>query len=165
MRDLWGPRFVDPRSRPDGAPLDVPEALASLHAGDPLQRAVYVAALARPGAAVAPAARGVLLANALVGLGDGYGAIRTLARASALELDRALGLGLEAEIRAYDPEASRARRDADLAALVRRFAEAAAGRLPPPPPGALVADGWRLDLPRIRALLGQQATHAISIGE
>src|SRR5262249_56812436 len=58
MRAFWGPRHADPRARPDGAPLDIPEALASLHAGDPLQRAVYVSALARADSAVAPDARG-----------------------------------------------------------------------------------------------------------
>jgi len=41
MREWWGDRYERPRSRPDKAPLDVPEALASLHAGDAVQRAVY----------------------------------------------------------------------------------------------------------------------------
>jgi predicted CXXCH cytochrome family protein len=166
MRAFWGPRHGDPRARPDGAPLDVPEALASLHAGDPVQRAVYVAALGRADSAVAPGARGFLLANALVGLGDGYGAIRTLARRSALDLDRTLGLGLGGALRDYDPEAPRARRDPALEALVRRLADAAAGaRLPPPPPGALVGPGWQLDVAAIRALLGLQSRQEISIGE
>jgi predicted CXXCH cytochrome family protein len=166
MSEFWGPRFTAPHARPDGAPLDVPEALASLHAGDPLQRAVYVAALGRDDVAVAPRDRGFLLAHALVGLGDGYGAVRTLARRSALALDRTLGLGLGAALEAYDPEAPRARRDADLAALLAAFPAAAArARLPPPPPGSLVGDGYGLDLERVRALLGKQAGHAISIGE
>ncbi len=53
MRDFWGARYRRPAARPDGVALEIPEALASLHAGDPVQRAVYGRARAsrrrRPG--------------------------------------------------------------------------------------------------------------------
>jgi hypothetical protein len=165
MRDLWGGRYRRPAARPDGGPLDAPEALAGLHAGDPLQRAVIVAALGGAELAVPPGGRGFALANVLVGLGDAYGAVRFLARRSALALDRSLGLGLASEIAAYDVQAGRDVRDPDLSALLERFAAAARERLPPPPAGAFVRSDYHLDLDRIRPLLGQQARHVISVGE
>src|SRR6185436_12662271 len=82
MRDFWGDHYEAPQSRPDRAPLDVPEVLASLHAGDPVARAVAVNAMGRADGAVPPRDRGFLLANTLVTLGDGYGAVRHLARLS-----------------------------------------------------------------------------------
>jgi predicted CXXCH cytochrome family protein len=165
MRELWGARYRRPGVRPDGAPLDAPEALASLHAGDPVQRAVYVAALGRADAAVLPGARGFALANTLVGLGDAYGAVRFLARRSALALDRSLGLGLATELHAYDVQAGRDVRDPALRALLERFAAAARERLPPPPEDAFVTRDYRIDFDRVRPLLGRQADQAISVGE
>jgi hypothetical protein len=105
------------------------------------------------------------LANALVGLGDAYGAVRFLARRSALQLDRSLGLGLAGDLAAYDVQADRDVRDPALQALLRRFADGARDRLPPPPEGAFVTPDYRLELDRIRPLLGLQASHMISIGE
>jgi len=166
MRDFWGARYRRPGARPGGGPLEAPEALTSLHAGDPLQRAVYVAALGRPDGGVPPAARGFALANTLVGLGDAYGAVRFLARRSALSLDRSLGLGLGDDIAAYDVQAGRAARDPALRALLQRFAAAARARgLPPPPEGAFVTPEFAIDLERLRPLLGLQASHVISVGE
>jgi predicted CXXCH cytochrome family protein len=165
MRDFWGERYQQPRTRPDRAPLHLPEALASLHAGDPVQRAVYFSQTGRADTAVAPRDRGFVLASTLVGLGDGYGAIRTIARRSALELDRSLGLGLEDRLRAFDVQAARAERDPALAALVRAFEAGARGRLGMPPPGKLLTDDYRLDLAQIRALLERQSDRSISIGE
>ena len=137
MRDFWGARYRRPAARPGGGPLEAPEALASLHAGDPVQRAVYVAALGRPDGGVPAGARGFALANALVGLGDAYGAVRFLARRSALALDRSLDLGIERDLAAYDVQAGRGRSRsgaAGVAAAVRRCrarspAAAARGRV------------------------------------
>jgi hypothetical protein len=165
MRDFWGARYRRPGARPDGAPLDAPEALASTHAGDAIQRAVYVTALGRPDSAPPPAVRGFALANALVGLGDSYGAVRFLARRSALQLDDALGLGLRGDLAAYDVQAGREVRDPALQGLLQRFTAAAHARLPPPPSGAFVGLDYRLALDRIRPLLGLQRGHMISVGE
>jgi hypothetical protein len=165
MRDFWGPRYERPRARPDGAPLEgVAEALASLQAGDPVERASYAAALGRADGALPAAARGALLANAVVGLGDAYGAIRYLARQAALTLDAGLGGPLQAELVRYDTLAPREKRDQDLAALVRRL-DAATAPLGPPPAGMLITPDHRLDMDQVRALLGRQAGRAISIGE
>jgi hypothetical protein len=165
MRDFWGARFRRPASRPDGVTLEIPEALASLHAGDPVQRAVYVAALGRADGGVAAGAGGFALANALVGLGDAYGAVRFLARRSAMALDRSLNLGMARDLAAYDVQAGREVRDPALQALLQRFAAAARDRLPAPPGGLLVKPDWQVDLDRIRPLLGSQGQHVISVGE
>ncbi len=169
MRDFWGARYRRPTARPDGAPLDAPEALVSAHAGDPLLRAVYVTALGRADGAVPPPARGFALANSLVGLGDGYGAVRFLARRSARELakelDQSLGPEIGDDLGAYDVQATRAVRDPALQALLQRFAAAAHTRLPPPPDGAFVTRDYHLEIDRIRPLLGLQQSHVISVGE
>jgi hypothetical protein len=165
MRELWGARYRRPAARPDGAPLDAPEALVSAHAGDPLQRAVYMAALGRPDGVSPAGARGFALANALVGLGDAYGAVRFLARRSARQLDRSLSLGLDEDLAAYDVQAGRDVRDPALQALLQRFTAAARERLPPPPDGTFVSRDYRLDIDRIRPLLGLQGSHVISVGE
>jgi hypothetical protein len=165
MREFWGARFRRPASRPDGITLELPEALASLHAGDPVQRAVYVAALGRGDGGVPAAARGFALANALVGLGDAYGAVRFLARRSAIALDRSLDLGIAPDLATYDVQAARDVRDPALQALLQRFAAAARDRLPPPATGLLVKPDWQLDLDRLRPLLGSQRQHVISVGE
>jgi predicted CXXCH cytochrome family protein len=165
MRDFWGARYERPRSRPDRAPLDVPEALASLHAGDPVVRAVVVSALGRVDTAVSPRERGFMLANTLVCLGDGYGAVRHLARLSAIELDRALGTRLAAGLRAFDAQAPLEKRNQAELELLAGMSANAQGKLGPPPQGAFVSDDYQVDLERVRALLGLQAAHVISVGE
>jgi predicted CXXCH cytochrome family protein len=165
MRAFWGPRYEAPRSRPDRAPLDVPEALASLHAGDALVRAVVVDALGRPESAVPQRERGFLLAHNLVTLGDGYGAVRHLARRSALELDRTLGARLASRLFAFDVQGARERRDEALLALLAELRTNAPTRLRPPPPGVFVSNDYELDLERVRNLLSLQAAHVISVGE
>jgi hypothetical protein len=152
-------------SRPDRAPLDVPEALASLHAGDPVLRAVTASAIGRADSAVPQRERGFMLANTLVTLGDGYGAVRHLARLSAIELDRALATRLAYGLRSFDTQAPREKRDQALLELLPALQANAKGRLGPPPAGAFVTEDYRLDLERIRALLDLQAAQVISVGE
>ncbi len=165
MRAFWGAQYRLPVARPGGAPLDAPEALVSAHAGDPVQRVVYMTALGRADSAVPPGARGFALANLLVGLGDPYGAVRFLARRSARALDLSLELGIDGDLAAYDVQATRDVRDPALRALLQRFADAAHARLPPPPDGSFVARDYHLELERIRPLLGLQQSHVISVGE
>ncbi len=100
-----------------------------------------------------------------MGLGDAYGAVRFLARRSAISLDRSLNLGIERDLAAYDVQAERDVRDPALQVLLQRFAAAAHDRLPPPPGGLFVKPNWQLDLDRIRPLLGSQRQHVISVGE
>jgi predicted CXXCH cytochrome family protein len=165
MKDFWGPRYERPAARADRAPLDVPEALASLHAGDPVLRAATVSAIGRADGAVPPRERGFLLANTLVTLGDGYGAVRHLARLSAIGLDRSLGLRLYPRLQAFDTQAPPEQRDQALTELFLGLQTNARGRLPPPPDATFLSNDYQLDLERIRALLGLQTAQAISVGE
>jgi hypothetical protein len=165
MRTLWGTRYEPPRTRPDKAPLDIPEALASLHAGDAVVRAVMANALGRPESAVPTRDRGFLLANTIVTLGDAYGAVRHLARLSAIELDRELGTRLAYGLSGFDPQASVEARDKALVDLFMSLKANANGHLAPPPAGTFVSNDYAVDLAGIRGLLGLQAAHVISVGE
>ena len=159
-----GARASAVRRAPRRRRLEIPEALASLHAGDPVQRAVTVAAIGRPDGGVPAGARGFALANTLVGLGDAYGAVRFLARRSAISLDRSLDLGIGRDSRPTTSRRGgtsgirRCRRCCSGLPLPRATPAAAAGR-------PFVKPDWQLDLHRIRPLLGSQRQHVISVGE
>ncbi len=120
---------------------------------------------AAPTAACRRARAGSCSPNALVGLGDAYGAVRFLARRSALALDRSLGLGLERELAAYDVQAGRDVRDPALQALLQRFAAAARERLPPPPGDAFVSRDYRWTWIASDRCWDGSADHVISVGE
>jgi hypothetical protein len=165
MRDFWGPKYESPAVRQDGAPLGLSEALASLHAGDPVQRVVYAWQLGRADAALSMETRTALLGNLLVGFGDPYGAVRLTARRSALRLDRALNLGLSDVLLSFDVQADPARRGRDLLKILRQFETAAHQRQSTPPADLLVAKDFRLEIGKVRALLGLQAEREIETGE
>jgi predicted CXXCH cytochrome family protein len=165
MREHWGERFRRPASRPDGAALDLPEAIASLHAGDAVQRAVYARHFGRAEAAPEPGAKAFAFAHLVVALGDGYPSIRTLARRSLKALDAELGLGLAGEIERFDVFAPLEERGRALAVLLAGFRRAAKGRLDAPGAGFLLSEGFELDLAAVRALLDLQSDHVIAIGE
>ncbi len=165
MQALWGPRFGPAVQRPDGLPVDVPDALAAAHAGDPIQRAVYLAQLGRDDSATPARERGFLLANALVGFGDQYGALRFIARGTALRLDASLGLGLASELGAFDVQGPERERSQALRGLLHRFEAAAKERLPPPPPGLLVGPDYRLEFANVSSLIDRQMSHPIETGE
>ena len=160
---ITGRASEPPRSRPDGGPLELPEVLVSLHAGDAVQRAVAARALgelpdARAAAFVVP--------HLVVALGDGYPSVRTLARRALVALERELGLGLAREFAAFDPLAPLEVRGVAVRDLLARAAVAArAAGIPPPPAGTLVGPDHELDLARVRALLERQIDHVIAIGE
>jgi hypothetical protein len=128
-------------------------------------RAVTVYAFGQPGLAVRPRERGFLLANSLVALVDGYGAVRLIARRSAIELDRAADARLANELRAFDVQGSREQRNDALKGIFRALEENAEGRLPAPPDSSFVSAEYRLDLERIRDLVNLQAANVISVGE
>jgi hypothetical protein len=144
MRRWWGDKYGVPAARPDHAPLELPEALASLHAGDAVQRAVAAVHLGRDESVLAPGTEGAALAPLVSALGDGYPAIRTLARRSLRALDRRLGTGLAAEIEAFDVFAPQDVRRERLLALLERVRAASRARLPPA--------RWRPPLRRLRLL-------------
>lgn len=165
MRDAWGEQYRAPKSRPDGAPLEVPEALASLHAGDAVQRAVYARQLGRPDTAEKPEQRAVAFAHLAVALADGYPSIRTIARRSLKALDRELGLGMAAELEAFDTFADADSRRESVLKLLEKLERAAAGRFPSPRADSMLDARFRVELERVTRLLERQSDHVISIGE
>ncbi|HMJ51892.1 MAG TPA: cytochrome c3 family protein [Polyangiaceae bacterium] len=165
MRDFWGSKYEPPDSRKDGAPLGLSDALASLHAGDPVQRVVYAWQFGRADAALSKETRTALLGNLLVGFVDPYGAVRLTARRSALRLDQMLNLGLSDVFLSFDVQAEPARRNRDLLTILRQFETAARERARPPPAGLLVTNEFHLEIGRVRSLLDHQAERAIETGE
>jgi hypothetical protein len=165
MREWWGERYERPRQRPDGAPLELSDALASLHAGDAVQRAVLAWRLGRPETALSASQRVALALQLLVVLGDGYPSVRVLAQRSLRALDAELELGLAQDLLSYDPLAAPQERTARLLELLERVPPRLRVHLASDlTPLLLSADG-RPDLQRIRALLELQSDHVISIGE
>lgn len=165
MREWWGDGYGRPNSRPDRAPLDAPEALASLHAGDAVQRAVYAWSLGRPESALDERARAAAAANLIVTLGDGYPSVRVIARRSLLALDQRAGWGLRARIESFDPLATPEARTRALYELLDEVPRALASRLAPLGGSLMLDPGGRIDLDRVRRLLDLQSDHVISIGE
>jgi hypothetical protein len=165
LRAWYGAEYERPASRPDGAALDVPEALASLHSGDAVQRAVYAWHLGRADSGVAPRARAFAVANLLVALGDGYASVRFLARQSLLQLDGELQLGWSEQLRAFDHLAPTEQRVAALRALLGEFRAHVSARCDAPSAGTFVSSAFVIDIERLRALLDLQSDHVIGIGE
>jgi predicted CXXCH cytochrome family protein len=165
MREWWGEAYQRPLQRPDGAPLDLPEALASLHAGDAVQRAVYVWRLGRPETALDARSRAAAALHLVVALGDGYPSVRVLARRSLLALDAELSLGIRKRVESFDPLAEPPARTERLFELIEALPKQLAPRLPSEPRTWLLQPGGGLDLARLRTLLDLQSDHVISIGE
>lgn len=162
---LWRREAPPPAARRDRAPLDLADSVASLLAGDAVARAVYAGAMGRPEAALAPEAKGFVRVQLLAALGDGYPSVRFLAWRSLLRLEAELPVGLGEPLLAYDPGAGPAPRRAAALELLRRFPQAAAGRLRPPPGGCLVGADLIPDLRAMVGLMELQERQVISIGE
>jgi hypothetical protein len=160
---LWGRPVAVPERRLDGAPVDVPDAVASLHAGDAAMRAVYADAMGRSTGAIPAGRRGFLRAHLALALGDGYPTVRRTALRSLGALDGELpcpggslpGLDLDA-----GPEA---RRDAVGRAL--DALEACAGTLAPPAEDQLLDPRGAPRLDAAIALMNLQEGRVIAIGE
>lgn len=161
----WGPKYTTPVARADGAPLDLPDAIASLHAGDAAVRAIYATALGRPDAAPAPQATVAQRAHLAVAMGDGYPSVRWLAQRSLQQLEARAPLGLDGLLRAIDSMAGPEERRRAVFAALDGIARQAPGRLAPPPSTALLGADLRLDLPAVIRLTDLQGRNLISIGE
>jgi hypothetical protein len=165
MDRLWGPGYAEPRSRADEAPLELPDAVASILAGDPLQRAVYARALGRADAPLDPHDKAFLRAHLAVTMGDGYPSIRWLAQNSLAALERELPLDLGGAIAAIDHTSSADERRADVLGLIRLVAASSRSKLHPPRSGQLLRPDFTPELETIIQLTNQQAARSISIGE
>jgi predicted CXXCH cytochrome family protein len=165
MAAWWGERYEAPSFRPDGAPLELAESLASLHAGDAVQRAVAARHLGREDAAEPKRERYFAAAALAVALGDGYPGIRSLALRSLRRLDVELGLGVSAELAAFDTFADVERRRTAITTLLARLAARGPERWDPPRPGQLVDARFEVEFATLLGLLELQSNRVISIGE
>lgn len=165
LRTWFGGHYGAPTERADRAPLDLPDAIASLHAGDAAVRAVYAAALGRPTAAPSADDTAVQRAHLAVAMGDGYPSIRWLAQRSLQQLEARAPLGVGPLLAAIDaldgPPARRRAVFATLDALAQRGPAA----LRPPRTAALLGADLRLDLSAVVRLTDLQGRNLISIGE
>jgi hypothetical protein len=170
--ELWGRPRREPQVRLDGAPLDLPDAIASLHAGDPVQRVVYASALGNPETAIPAGDRAFTQLHLMELLTDDYPSVRRTARQSLLRLEVDRPTGLRPRIEAFPvhtegadaAEAGQARAR-QSAAIIEAFQRHARDHRLTLRPGALVQADFSLDRPGIAALRARQASRAISIGE
>jgi len=165
LGEWWGPKYRTVERRADGAPLELPDAIASLHAGDAAVRAVYAAALGRDTAAVDPAATAAQRAHLAVAMGDGYPSVRWLAQRSLQRLEARAPLGIDLLLRVLDWQAGTEDRRRAVFTTLDAIAKAGPGRLGPPPSTALLGADLRLDLPAVVKLTDLQGRNLISIGE
>jgi hypothetical protein len=170
MRQEWGARYRDPTARADGAPLDLPEPLAALLAGDPVRRAVAARLAGRPDSPLPARGRAFLVPHLLQALEDRYPTVRYFARKSLIDLDGAMaqarvGPGLAAELERFDYIGPAAERASAVAALRSAWAAAGKGAFASPPPQALLDARFVLDEAAARRLLALQSAKAIHIGE
>ena len=157
-------RYRAPAHRPDGVALDVPDALASLFAGDAVQRAVYADALGRAGLAVANRDGAFLRVALIATLFDAYPSVRHLAAQSLRRLEADAPVAMQSALAAFDSLASREVREAHGHTLFTTFAAVAAPRfavLPSP----FVRQDFTPVMDAIVALLQKQSGRVISIGE
>lgn len=165
MRAWWGEQYEQPSARPDKASLDLAEALASLHSGDAVQRAVYAKHFGREDSALGPRERALAALHLAVALGDGYPSIRTIARRSLRAIDAALELGLEPELAAFDVFAPLETRQKRMFALLASIQRAVQSKAPAATDATWLLRNGVLDLERVRALLDLQSERVIAIGE
>jgi len=170
--ELWGLEGSIPTKRRDKAPIDLADGIASLQAGDALQRVVYAKAFARKDGPIAVEDKGFLRAHLLAMLNDAYPSLRQIARQSLITLEKEEPIGLLDSLEAFDPSwtvgslaEDMERRKRSSLSLMREFSQKAKGHLAAPTAGLLLDPQFRLDLPRVIALLKLQSKHVISIGE
>ena len=162
MTRLWGKEQPPPETRRDGAPVDYPDAIASLLAGDAVQRIAYARAAGRPDSALEPRQKATVRAALTATLGDGYPSIRWMAERSLRNLGQELPLGFEPLLDDWD-HTDAAQRDIFLSLFDVLAAEGPAWL--DAPPGLLLNPDYSADIRAILDLLNLQADHIIDIGE
>jgi len=161
-RRIWGEAYRDPLYRMDRAPLDWPDATASMLAGDAVQRVVFAFAAGRPEAALAPGDKTEVRVALAVTIGDGYPSIRWTARRSLLALETEWETGLAAPLAGWDHTQAATRTDMAKDLLSR----VASSALPLEENRSvlLLPDG-SINMERILVLLDLQQDRVIDIGE
>lgn len=165
MRELWGESYRRPAKRPSGAPLTLPDASASLLAGDPVQRFVFARSAGRLDAPVAPADKAELRVVLQTTLLDAYPSIRWRAQKSLVALERELPLGIGQDLARWDHEGEIVARKEVAHRLLGSFARLGLGKLRQPARTTLLGPELRPNLKLMRSLLNLQSKSAISIGE
>jgi hypothetical protein len=165
MTRMWGREFAAPSARLDRAPLDLADSIASLLAGDAVQRAVYAKAMGRNDAAIAPEDKLFLRLHLAVTLGDGYPSIRWIAQRSLAELERENPIGLGPALDKLDHMAGQEARREAVFGMLKLVSEHSHGKLRPAFDGSLVRSDFSLDLDAVIRLTNLQGERIISIGE
>ena len=165
MTEMWGKEMPPPQYRQDGAPVDLADGLASLLAGDALQRATYARAMGLPGADVRPRDKAFMRAALGLTLGDPYASVRWLARRGLLALEEEYPIGLTAELAAWDHmDGSAASRGGIVDALREGLRLNGPDRLTAQGPELLMNLDFTEEM-AMRSLCGLQSASIISIGE
>lgn len=167
----WGPsRGRAPGTRAEGADLETVDVVASLAAGDPLQRAVAARVVDVEETPLPARHRAFLIPHLLLALEDDYPAVRRFAAMSLASLVAELeadgfACGLAEPLAELDFLATPGERQRRVAELWRRWRAADRAGLPPPPAGALLTADL-LPLPVLEALrAGRRRPQEINIGE
>lgn len=160
---MWD-RPARPVRRPDTLDADVPDGIARLHAGDPVERAVTAVAIGRA------AERGVLEQSAiwpahlLRAMEDNFPAVRRFAARSLEQVGRALGGEAFADARdRYDFVQPANGQEQALARLMDRYRALVDGH---PPAESGLGPDWRpaAAVEEMRAI-GAERSREINIGE
>jgi hypothetical protein len=162
---LWNRTPREPASRADHAPLDLPDSVASVLAGDAVQRAVWAKAMGRADAAVKAEDKAFLRLHLAITLGDGYPSIRWIAQRSLTSLEAELSLGLGPLLSSIDHQEGQEARRASLFAVLKALAALAPGKLSPPLAASFARGDFTLDLEAVIRLTDLQGERSISIGE
>jgi hypothetical protein len=171
--ETWGAEHGRlPESRGDGADPEIVDVVASLLAGDPVQRAVAARMPELGNDPLEPLQRAFLIPHLLLAMEDDYPAVRRFASQTLATLSEELAQtgfdpGLIVPLAAFDFLAPGDHRNALLVELWRLWRSADRQLLPPPPPGALL-DARLEPLPEeIQELrrLAREGSKQIHIGE
>jgi hypothetical protein len=162
---LWPDPPRAPAARPDGVSTDLPDSIASVLAGDAVQRAVFASAMGRTDAPIAARDKAFLRVHLAVTLGDAYPSVRWLAQRSLEALERELPIGLAPALESFDFSDGAKSRRAVVLELLDLVAARSRASLAPPADGLLLRRDGSPDLPAIVPLIERQLGRAISIGE
>ncbi|MCA8969789.1 MAG: hypothetical protein KDC95_08405 [Planctomycetes bacterium] len=165
MRELWGDAYVRPKSRPDKAPLDLPDSVASILSGDPVQRVTYAKACGAEGSALVAEDAALVRVALHATLLDAYPSIRWTAQKSLLALESRLATGIEPALRDWRHDGPKGTRESIAKRFLQEFQKRSTNALRAPMPSKLLSPDLGPDLSAIIALLDLQSGRAIHIGE
>ncbi len=170
-RAWWGrsqsPGYAVPAIRGDGAPVQLADGVASLLAGDPVQRVVAARLAARRDTPVAVRDRGFLWPLLLTALDDSYPTVRYFSRNSLLDLDEEMPTpGFREALRRFDYLAPPPERRREVDGLWRLWRGRPKHDLPRPVASSVLLDERYEPLrEQVDALIALQARKRINIGE